>query len=186
MSTDSQVLGVIIMTRHGDRLGFYQNPDTYTASDTEITPLGNQQSFQLGEYLRSRYMDSLSPYYIQNISQGLVNPDQVLIRADAGGEGEVIYDSAMSTLQGLWPANTAYNDTLANGTLVVGPLGGYQVRGRCGLPFSPRNLRLSVHHSTLKVSLLESYPSLHLRWRIQSNLLNQRMTFLWRVGPTVK
>ena len=128
MSTDSQVLGVVILSRHGDRLGFYQDPDSYTASNTEITPLGNQQSFQLGEYIRSRYMDSSSPYFIQNISQGLVDPDQVLVRADAGGEGEVIYDSALSTVQGLWPATVAYNETLANGTVVVGPLGGYQVR----------------------------------------------------------
>ncbi|KAF9783326.1 phosphoglycerate mutase-like protein [Thelephora terrestris] len=71
-------------------------------------------------------MNSSSPYFIQNISQGLVDPDQVIIRADAGGEGEVIYDSAISTVQGLWPATTAYNETLANGTTVVGPLNGYQ------------------------------------------------------------
>lgn len=128
MSTDSQVLGVVILSRHGDRLGFYQDPDSYTASNTEITPLGNQQSFQLGEYIRSRYMDSSSSYSIQNISQALVDPDQVLVRADAGGEGEVIYDSALSTVQGLWPATAAYNETLANGTIVVGPLNGYQVR----------------------------------------------------------
>lgn len=134
MSTDSQLLGVIVMARHGDRLGFYQNPDSYTASNTEITPLGNQQSFQLGEYLRSRYMDGSSRYFIQNISQGLVDPYQILIRADGGGEGDVIYDSAVSTMQSLWPANTAYNETLANGTFVVGPLNGYQVRNRSSLP----------------------------------------------------
>lgn len=29
-------------------------------------------------------------------------------------------------MQGMWPANTMYNETLANGTLVVGPLNGYQ------------------------------------------------------------
>lgn len=128
MSTDSEVLGVIVLTRHGDRHGFYQDPDTYTASNTKITPLGNLQSFQLGEYLRLRYLNGSSPYYIQNISQGLVDTDQILIKADAGGEGGVIHDSVMSTIQGLWPANTAYNETLANGTFVLGPLNGYQVR----------------------------------------------------------
>ena len=127
-STDSQVLGVIIMSRHGDRLGFYQSPNSYTASNTQITPLGNQQSFQLGQYIRSRYLDDSSPYFIQNISQGLVDPNQILIRADAGGEGDVIYDSALSTMQGIWPPNAAYNETLANGTIIVGPLNGYQVR----------------------------------------------------------
>jgi len=128
MSTDSQVLGVIIVTRHGDRRGFYQDPKTYTPSNTEITPLGNQQSFQLGEYLRSRYLTRSSSHFIQDVSSDLVEPDQVLVRADAGGEGGVIYNSAMSTMQGMWPAYTGYNETLANGTVVVGPLNGYQVR----------------------------------------------------------
>lgn len=40
-SSDSALLGVVVLTRHGDRLGFYQDPLTYTASDTAITPLGN-------------------------------------------------------------------------------------------------------------------------------------------------
>ena len=46
--------------------------------------------------------------------------------ADAGGEGSVIYDSAVSFTQGAWPATTASNTTLANGTTIVSPLGGYQ------------------------------------------------------------
>jgi len=128
MSTDSQVLGVIVMMRHGDRRGFYQDPKTYTPSNTEITPLGNQQTFQFREYLRTRYLARSSPHFIQGISPDLVDEDQILIRADAGGEGGVIYDSAMSTMQGMWPADTGYNETLANGTVVVGPLSGYQVR----------------------------------------------------------
>ena len=40
-SSDSQILGVVLIIRHGDRQGFYQNPDTYTATATQITPLGN-------------------------------------------------------------------------------------------------------------------------------------------------
>lgn len=128
MSTNSQVLGVIIVTRHGDRRGFYQDPDTYTPSNTEITPLGNQQSFQLGEYLRSRYFARSSPHFIQGVSSDLVVPNQALVRADAGGEAGVIYNSAMSTMQGMWPAYSGYNETLANGSFVMGPLDGYQVR----------------------------------------------------------
>lgn len=128
MSTDSQVLGVIVMMRHGDRRGFYQDPKTYTPSNTGITPLGKQQTFQFGEYLRSRYLARSSPHFIQDISSDLVDEGQILIKADAGGEGGVIYDSAMSTMQGMWPADTSYNETLAIGTVVVGPLSGYQVR----------------------------------------------------------
>jgi len=155
MSADSQVLGVIVVSRHGDRQGFYQDSNTYTPSNTEITPLGNQQSFQLGEYLRSRYLNASSPHFIQNISQGLVDPHQILIRADAGGEGSVIYDSVISTMQGMWPANTSYNITLANGTTVVGPLNGYQVRKHSFQPSLSDNSLSSLHHSTFKVSSLK-------------------------------
>ena len=63
------------------------------------------------------------------MSHDVVNASQIAARADAGGEGGVIYDSAVSFMQGLYPNTTAYNTTLANGTTVVGPLGGYQVRG---------------------------------------------------------
>jgi hypothetical protein len=49
------------------------------------------------------------------------------VRADAGGEGSVILKSAMALLQGLFPANPGDEITLANGTEVFGPLGGYQV-----------------------------------------------------------
>lgn len=40
-SDDGQLLGVVLLVRHGDRQGFYQDPTTYTATDTQITPLGN-------------------------------------------------------------------------------------------------------------------------------------------------
>lgn len=38
--SSSDVIGAVIIARHGDRRGYYQSPDTYTASDTTITPLG--------------------------------------------------------------------------------------------------------------------------------------------------
>lgn len=61
------------------------------------------------------------------MSTGLFQQAQVNIRADAGGEAGVIYDSAISLVAGLFPATTAWNTTLANGTTIVAPLGGYQV-----------------------------------------------------------
>ena len=88
---------MVVVLRHGDLRGFYQDPKTYTLLNAEITPLGNQQSFRLGEYLRSRYLTPSSPLFIQNISLALVELDQLLIRADAGDAG-VIYNSAMSTV----------------------------------------------------------------------------------------
>jgi hypothetical protein len=51
-------------------------------------------------------------------------------RADAGGEGGVIFNSAISLLQGLFPGSSDYATTLANGTTVEGPLSGYQVCSR--------------------------------------------------------
>lgn len=43
MSTDtnSTVLGVVVIIRHGDREGFYQDPSTYDASETTITAVGS-------------------------------------------------------------------------------------------------------------------------------------------------
>lgn len=38
------LIGVVILARHGDREGFFQDPLTYTASATSITPLGNVSS----------------------------------------------------------------------------------------------------------------------------------------------
>ncbi|KAL4070021.1 histidine phosphatase superfamily [Scleroderma yunnanense] len=123
---NSQPVGVVLLVRHGDRLGFYQDPDTYTATGTEITPLGNQEEYQLGSYLRSLYVNESSPSYIPGISTGLFNQSQVYIRADLGDEGNVIYDSCVSLTQGLWPTTTSNNVTLANGTTITAPLDGYQ------------------------------------------------------------
>lgn len=127
MSNDT-VIGIVLLARHGDREGFYQDPHTYTASATAITPLGTEQEFQLGSLLRSLYLDPSSPTFIQGInnSTSLFNQSQVQVRADAGGEGGVIFDSSVALLQGLWPPTPLSNTTLANGTTVTSPLGGYQ------------------------------------------------------------
>ncbi|TFK45114.1 histidine phosphatase superfamily [Crucibulum laeve] len=117
-SRNNALLGVILLIRHGDREGFYQSPVTYTPSNTAITPLGNK--------LRGIYINPSSPTRIPGINSDVVNDAQLLIRADAGGEGGVIFNSAVSLLQGLFPGTRDYNTTLANGTNIVGPLGGYQ------------------------------------------------------------
>lgn len=126
-SSDSSLpVGVVLLVRHGDRMGFYQDPETYTASATQITPLGNQQEYQLGTYLRSVYLNESSPSYIQGLGTGLFNQSQVFVQADIGDEGYVIYDSCVSLTQGLWPTTTSNNITLANGTTIMAPLNGYQ------------------------------------------------------------
>lgn len=86
---------------------------------------------------------------------------QILVRADGGGEGGVIFNSALSLLQGLFPATDNYNTTLANGTNVVGPLGGYQ---------------------TVPSTVLFPCIATMLTDIIQLNLLNRVTMFLWKAG----
>lgn len=142
---NSEILGIVLLTRHGDRRGFYQDPLTYTPFATSITPLGEvinsvydlhrpiadlsvtlqQEEFFLGNYLKYLYLNPRSSLHI-DVDQ-LFNQTQVQARADAGGEGGVIFDSSIALLQGLFPPTYQNKDTLANGTTVVAPLGGRQI-----------------------------------------------------------
>ncbi|KAI0258502.1 hypothetical protein BC834DRAFT_847318 [Gloeopeniophorella convolvens] len=105
---------------------FYQDPNTYTGSDTAVTPPVNVEEFLLGSQLCQLYLDPASVSHIRGTDLGLFSSSQVLFHADAGDEGSVIYDPAISLAQELWPNSTVYNTTLANGTDIVCPLGGYQ------------------------------------------------------------
>ncbi|KAH7883447.1 histidine phosphatase superfamily [Phlebopus sp. FC_14] len=122
----SDVLGVLVIARNGDREEFYQDPQTYEPAFTESTPLGAAESHQLGSFLRSVYFSPSSPSYISGMKTDLVDTHEVHIHAKAGGEGPVIFDSAIALLQGLFPPNPNNKITLANETTVVAPLGGYQ------------------------------------------------------------
>jgi lysosomal acid phosphatase len=76
--------------------------------------------------LRSTYFDSTSPSYIQGMSTDLVDNSEVHVRVKAGVEGTVVFDSAIALLQGLFPPNPMNKIKLANETVIVAPLGGYQ------------------------------------------------------------
>jgi lysosomal acid phosphatase len=56
----------------------------------------------------------------------LVDNSEVHVRVKAGVEGTVVFDSAIALLQGLFPPNPMNKIKLANETVVVAPLGGYQ------------------------------------------------------------
>ncbi|KAL0946289.1 hypothetical protein HGRIS_012539 [Hohenbuehelia grisea] len=86
----SKVLGIILLARHGDRLEFFQDPLTYTPSETTLTALGTVQVFRLGSFLRSRYLNPRSSSFISGINTDLVDINQLLFRADAAGEGSII------------------------------------------------------------------------------------------------
>lgn len=140
----SKVLGVIVIARNGDRSAYYQDPYTYAASNTETTALGEAstlvsfkqqinitfthqvQSYQLGSLLRSTYLESSSPSYIEGMRNDIVDNSEIKVRVKAGVEGTVVFDSAVSLLQGLFPPNPNNKILLANETTVVAPLGGYQ------------------------------------------------------------
>ncbi|KAH7921462.1 phosphoglycerate mutase-like protein [Leucogyrophana mollusca] len=119
------LLGVVLLARHGDRLGYYQDPTTYNSNQSYITPLGSVQEHQLGSFLRETYLNPSSPSYIEGINTDVVDVDQLFVRADSGG-GNVVLDSAYGLLQGLYPPTRSSAITLANGSTVTGPLGGYQ------------------------------------------------------------
>lgn len=100
MSTGSNLQGVlegvVLMTRHGDRTSFYQDPKTYTGSETHITALGEVQTYQTGQYIRSRYIDPASENQISGIEPTIISLDQCTVNADAAGEPNVILNSAYS------------------------------------------------------------------------------------------
>ncbi|KAF8185919.1 phosphoglycerate mutase-like protein [Mycena galopus ATCC 62051] len=126
-SYTGSLLGVVILARHGDRLEFFQDPLTYNPSATTLTPLGTVEELQLGSFLRSTYLDPRNPStFISGINSDVADIDQLIVRADAAGEGSVILESATALLQGLFPPTMDFQTTLANGTTIVGALGGYQ------------------------------------------------------------
>lgn len=110
------IAGIFLFTRHGDRMGFYQSPTTYTAKNTNLTVLGYSQEYKNGADLRSMYLNGTNS--IQGINATRAEGNQLRISADAGGEGSVIVDSTNALLQGLFPP---FDDTitLANGQNVT-------------------------------------------------------------------
>jgi hypothetical protein len=112
------VAGILLITRHGDRMGFYQSPTTYSAVQTNLTVLGYSQEYANGQDIRNVYLNATSPLAIQGINVTQAESVQSRVMADAGGEGTVIVDSSNALLQGLYPP---FDDaiTLANGTQVV-------------------------------------------------------------------
>ncbi|KAF7342143.1 hypothetical protein MVEN_01802000 [Mycena venus] len=85
-----------------------------------------RDSFQSGTYLRSEYLDPRSPSFIAGISNDIVNIHEVLVRADSSGDGTVFQQSVSAVIQGLYPPTRDYKITLANGSTIVGALGGFQ------------------------------------------------------------
>ncbi|ESK84637.1 histidine acid [Moniliophthora roreri MCA 2997] len=122
----SNNIGTVIISRHGDRTHYFQDPKTYKGFFTKITPLGLVESNKLGRDLRSIYVNPESRSHIQGIHSDLADNKQIQVLSKSGGEGNVIFDSTIALLQGLYPPNPRNRITLANGTDIVAPLNGHQ------------------------------------------------------------
>nr|GAT58110.1 predicted protein [Mycena chlorophos] len=128
MVNTTGILGALIFARHADRIESFSSPSSYATYNTLITPLGTHDAFASGTYLRNTYIDphSGSPTLIPGIAPHVADINQLLVRADSSGDGQVFLQSATAVVQGLYPPTSAYEITLADGQRVQGSLGGYQ------------------------------------------------------------
>jgi hypothetical protein len=113
------VLGVYILSRHGDRTAKATPP-------ANLTDLGYEEVFTSGTYFRNRYIASGASHRIYGINTDLVKQSQITASAPAD---TVLQNSALGFLQGLYPpvGETLGANTLRNGTVVQTPLNGYQL-----------------------------------------------------------
>ena len=111
------VLGLYIFSRHGDRT-------TKAWPPTKLTDLGYSEIFSSGTWFRENYINGTSP--INGIEPNNVKLSQISASSPLD---TVLTPSAQGFLQGLYPpvGTTLGSQTLANGTVVVAPLNGYQL-----------------------------------------------------------
>ena len=117
--TAETVLGIYILSRHGDR-------SSKSTPPTNLTTLGYSEVFTSGSYFRSRYVSSSASTPILGISHDLVNYKQISASAPLD---TVLMPSAQGFLQGLYPpvGNQLGGQVLRNKTEVQTPLDGYQL-----------------------------------------------------------
>ncbi|KAK5202745.1 hypothetical protein LTR41_011520 [Exophiala xenobiotica] len=113
------LLGVYILSRHGDRTAKSTPP-------ANLTDLGYQEVYTSGAYYRSRYISSDATRRIHGMNTDLVKQSQITASAPTD---TVLQNSAMGFLQGLYPpvGDSLASNTLRNGTVVQSPMNGYQL-----------------------------------------------------------
>lgn len=132
------VLGVTVFSRHGDRKSqlhtvcsctYFTYPGTSKHyKGYNLTNLGFQQNFDVGQDYRNIYLNSSSPKQILGISEEKVVNSQIYASAP---DQAVLLNTATAFLQGLYPPLGSIDQALATQTLnsnerVVKPLAGYQ------------------------------------------------------------
>jgi len=111
------VLGIFMLSRHGDRTAKAWPP-------ANLTDLGYNEVFAEGQYYRNRYINGSSA--IHGISHDIVSNAQLAVQAPVD---VVLQSSAQGFLQGLYPpvGSTLGSVSLHNGTVIEAPLNGYQI-----------------------------------------------------------
>ena len=64
--SDSEIVGVFILGRHGDRTSKIQGIGI--EANSVLTTLGKNQVFESGTYFRNYYLNSSSPNFIQGVN----------------------------------------------------------------------------------------------------------------------
>lgn len=106
------ILGIYLISRHGDRTSKLSPP-------TVLTPLGIEEAYENGVYFRDRYIDSTDDSTeIEGISTDTVKLAQ--ISPTAPGKDNVLQISAQAFLQGLYPP-VPQVETLRGGKKVQTP-----------------------------------------------------------------
>jgi prostatic aicd phosphatase len=141
--SDSEVVAVLLLGRHGDRTSKIAGIGIEGAS--VLTTLGENEIFESATYFKNRYLNSSSPEFITNISSNYQIP-QVYASAPYNSwkfgimtfrNDNVLGPSAWGFMQGLFPPDTtATLQTLANGTTETSPLNGYQYVSLNGIPLT--------------------------------------------------
>ncbi len=117
IKAEETVLGVYIFHRHGDR-----TPKSH--APVNLTSLGAEQVFSSGNYYRNRYVASNANSSIYGLSHDIAIANQMTVTAPVD---TVLQNSAQVFLQGLYPpVGSLSEQSLANGSSVEAPLGGYQ------------------------------------------------------------
>ncbi|TFK70395.1 phosphoglycerate mutase-like protein [Pluteus cervinus] len=112
------ILGFILLARHGDIdiNGTILNSTSIVPLATSLTPLGAQQEYDLGQKIRSLYLNSSASTSVSGLNTTVVDQNQIYARADAGRNGDAIVNSVAALLQGMF----------SNDGAVMGAPNGYQ------------------------------------------------------------
>ncbi len=93
-------------------------------ADQPDHPRPRDEVLSSGAFYNKRYVDAASPNHIAGLSSDIVDNAQLTVSAPLD---TVLQNSAFGFLQGLYPPVGVQTETLANGSTVAAPLGGYQL-----------------------------------------------------------